>query len=62
MIETLDVELLGMGVGATNGGVGKRADTRQDEQEISKQMRADAWLFAVLVPAIFELRLGKIFV
>lgn len=62
VVEALYIELLRVGVGAANGGVGERADTRQDEEDASQQVGSNAGFFAVLVPSIFEFGLGEIFI
>ena len=61
-VEALDVELLGMGVGAADGGVREWPDAGQDEEDAGEQVGSDAGFLAVLVPAVFEVRLGEVLV
>lgn len=62
VVDAIDIFFLRLGVGATNGGIGERPDARQDEENSSQQMGSDAWLFAVLVPAVLEFGLSEVFI
>lgn len=59
LVEAFDVEFLRLLVGAADGEIRERADLRNNVDDACHRIGKEASLFAVLIPAIFEVCLSE---